>query len=114
MISDSSAFSKFTLSAWKFWVHQLLKPGLKDLGHYLVSIDFPSGSDVKNPSANAGDLGLIPGSEDPMEKGWQHMPIFLPVEFHEQKSMVGSSSQGCKESDTVEQLALNMNFTNVK
>ena len=29
----------------------------------------PGGSVVKNPPANAGDLGLIPGSEDPMEKG---------------------------------------------
>ena len=29
----------------------------------------PGGSVVKNPPANAGDSGLIPGSEDPMEKG---------------------------------------------
>ena len=26
-------------------------------------MDFPSGSAVKNPSANAGDAGLIPGSQ---------------------------------------------------
>ena len=30
---------------------------------------FPDGSLVKNPPANAGDLGLIPGSEDALEKG---------------------------------------------
>ena len=29
---------------------------------------FPGGSLVKNPPANAGDVGLIPGSEDPLEK----------------------------------------------
>ena len=29
----------------------------------------PGGSVVKNPPANAGDSGLIPGSEDPVEKG---------------------------------------------
>ena len=29
----------------------------------------PGGSVVQNPPANAGDSGLIPGSEDPMEKG---------------------------------------------
>ena len=46
----------------------MLKPSLKDFGHCLVSIDFPSGSDVKNTSANAGDLGLVPGLGDPPEK----------------------------------------------
>ena len=29
---------------------------------------FPGGSVVKNSPANAGDLGLIPGPEDPLEK----------------------------------------------
>ena len=30
---------------------------------------FPGGSDDKGSSYNAGDSGLIPGSEDPLEKG---------------------------------------------
>ena len=30
---------------------------------------FPSGSDGKESACNAGDLGLIPGLEDPLEKG---------------------------------------------
>ena len=30
--------------------------------------DFLDGSVVKNPPANAGDAGLIPGSEDPQEE----------------------------------------------
>jgi len=25
--------------------------------------DFPGGAEIKNPPANAGDMGLIPGSE---------------------------------------------------
>ena len=29
---------------------------------------FPGGSVVKIPPANAGDMGLIPGWEDPLEK----------------------------------------------
>ena len=29
---------------------------------------FCGGSVVKNPTANAGDVGLIPGWEDPLEK----------------------------------------------
>ena len=30
---------------------------------------FPGGSEVKNPSANAGDLGLIPGSGRSLGEG---------------------------------------------
>ena len=33
---------------------------------------------------------------------WQPIPIFLPGEFHGQRSLVGYSLWGCKESDTTE------------
>ena len=55
---------------------------------------------VKNPPANAGDLG----SEDPLEKEWQPTPAFLPGESHGQRSLVGYSPWGCKELDTTERL----------
>ena len=38
LISGSSAFSKTSLYIWKFSVHILLKPSLKDLEHYLASM----------------------------------------------------------------------------
>ena len=38
LISGSSAFSKFNLNIWKFSVHVLLKPALKDFEHDLASI----------------------------------------------------------------------------
>ena len=38
LISGSSAFSKSSLYIWKFSVHELLKPSLKDFEHYLASI----------------------------------------------------------------------------
>ena len=38
LISSSSAFSKSSLYIWKFSVHILLKPGLKDFEHYLASM----------------------------------------------------------------------------
>ena len=38
LISGSSAFSKSSLYIWKFLVHVLLKPSLKDLGHYCASM----------------------------------------------------------------------------
>ena len=38
LISGSSAFSKLRLYIWKFSVHILLKPSLKDFEHYLASM----------------------------------------------------------------------------
>jgi len=38
MISGSSAYSKSSLYIWKFTVHILLKPGLKNFEHYLASM----------------------------------------------------------------------------
>ena len=38
LIFGSSAFSKSNLYIWKFSVHILLKPDLKDFEHYLASI----------------------------------------------------------------------------
>ena len=42
------------------------------------------------------------GWEDPLE--WLPTPLFLPGEFHEQKSLSGYSLWGCKESDMTEWL----------
>ena len=38
LISGSSAFSKSSLNIWKFMVHILLKPSLKDFKHNLASL----------------------------------------------------------------------------
>ena len=38
LISGSSAFSKTTLNIWKFSVHVLLKPNLKNFEHYFATI----------------------------------------------------------------------------
>ena len=66
---------------------------------------FPVGSAVKNPPANAGDEGLIPGSgRSPWRRAWQPTPVFLPGESHGQRSLVGYGSWGCKESDKTERL----------
>ena len=53
---------------------------------------------VKNPLANAGDtrdVGLIPGSEDLLEEE-------MPEKLHGQRSLMGYSPWGHKESDTTE------------
>ena len=38
LISGSSDFSKSSLYLWKFSIHILLKPDLKDFEHYLASM----------------------------------------------------------------------------
>ena len=48
------------------------------------------------------------GQEDPLEKGWLPTPVFLPTEFHGQRSLVGYSPWGRKESDMTEQLTLSL------
>ena len=44
------------------------------------------------------------GWEDPLEKGMDTHPGFLPGEFHGQRSLVGYSQWNRKESDTTERL----------
>ena len=51
---------------------------------------FLCGSDAKESAYNAGDLGLIPGSErSPGEGNGNPRQYFLPGEFHGQRSLVG-------------------------
>ena len=43
---------------------------------------------VKNLPANAGDVGLIPGlGRFPQRREWLPIPVFLPGEFHGQKTV---------------------------
>ena len=61
---------------------------------------------VKNPPANAGDardVGSIPGSGNfPGEGNDNSLQYFLPGKFHGQRSVVGYSPWGCKESGRTE------------
>ena len=70
--------------------------------------DFPGGSVVKNPPANAGDardMGLITGSERSPGEGdgnpLQYSCLENPM-AHGQRSLGGYSLWSCKESDTTE------------
>ena len=48
----------------------------------------------------------LPGLGRSLEGGaWQPTPVFLPREFHGQRSLVGCSPWGPKESDTTERLS---------
>ena len=57
----------------------------------------------KASAYNAGDPGSIPGSERSSGEGvLKNTPVFLSGESHGQRSQVGYSPWGCKESDTTE------------
>ena len=45
------------------------------------------------------------GGEDPLEEEMTTTPVFLPVEFHGQRSLVGYSPWVRKELDLTEQLS---------
>ena len=66
---------------------------------------------VKSLPANSGDMrhrfnpwvGKIP-----WRRAWQPTPVFLPGEFHGQRSLVGYSPWGGKESDMTDGLTLEL------
>ena len=62
---------------------------------------------VKNPPANAGDVrevGSVPrlGRSPGGGRAWRSTLVFLPGGSYEQRSLVGYSPSGCKQSDMIE------------
>ena len=43
-------------------------------------------------------------------RAWQPIPVFLPGQFHGEKSLASYSSLGCKESDMTDQVTLTFTF----
>ena len=76
--------------------------------HLWILPDFPSGSGSKKKktACNVGDLHWIPElGRSPWRRKWQPTPVFLPGEPQGQRSLMGYSPWGCKESDMTEQLS---------
>ena len=72
-------------------------------------ISFPSGTVVKNPSANAGDAGVIgsvPGSGRSLEEEMANHSSILTWEILWTKEPGGLQSMGSIELDTTEQAHL--------
>ena len=65
-------------------------------------MDCPGGSDGKNPPVMQGPQTQFLGGEDPLEKGMATHSVFLPGEFHGQRSLAGYSPWHCKKSDMSE------------
>ena len=67
---------------------------------------FPGGASGKEPACQCRRhkrLGFNPWIRKiPWRRAWQPTPLFLPGEAHEQRSLVGYSPWGHKESVTTE------------
>ena len=75
---------------------------------------FPGGTVVKNLPVNtrvARVMGSIPGWGRYPVRGNGNPAVFLPGKSHRQRSLVGYSPQGCKESDTTEQLRIHTHYS---
>jgi len=67
---------------------------------YMPIWGFPGGSVVKNLPAMQKTRVQSLVRKIPWGKEWLPTPVFLPGEFHGQRSLEGYSPWGCKESDT--------------
>ena len=88
------------------WVGKI--PWSRDRPPTPVFLGFPGGSDGKDSTCNREDLDSIPGLG--RSPGWEHgnpLQYSCLEDPHGQRSLVGYSPWGCKESDTTDQL----NFT---
>ena len=102
----------FYTNEWEDHSNTLEPPSLWSLDGALElgTWGFPGGSDSKVFACNAEDPGSIPESgRSPGEgNGRKPTPVFLPGKFHGQRSLVGYSPWGCKESDTTGGLSLHL------
>ena len=77
-------------------------------GFSLINLGFSGGANGKEPTCQCRRQkrhGFDPWvGKIPWRRTWQPTPVFLPRESHGQRSLVGYSPWGCKESDATERL----------
>ena len=80
-------------------------------------LHFPGGTSIKEPACQCRGhkrLGFDPWvGKIPWRRKWQPTPVFLPGEFHGQRSLVGYSPWGCKESDLTKHTSRNLTYYTV-
>ena len=71
-----------------------------------LHLDFPGGTNGKEPARQCRRHKRCKFNswvgEIPWRRAWQPTPVFLPREFHGERSLAGYSPWGHKESDTTE------------
>ena len=120
MLSQHSGPSVIGTAPGAQWGNCMIYSVNKCIGHwiYFMESSFPAtlGIEYNYPWASllAQMIKNLPtmqetevwsqGGEDPLEKGMAPIPIFLPGESYGQRSLVGYSPWGLKESDMTEWL----------
>ena len=90
-----------------FWVKIFLSTG----GTNFTKYSFPVGSDSKESACNTRKPRLDPWVRKiPWRRAWQPTPVFLPGEFHGQRSLAGNNPWNHKESDMTEWLTLSLSY----
>ena len=75
--------------------------------YILLCISFPGGSDGKESACRSKSAGFDPSIQKiPGRRAWLPTPVFLPGEFHGQRSLAAYSPWGHKESDMTGRLSL--------
>ena len=77
------------------------------------TLGFPGDSVVKNPLANAGDAGSIPGSGKSPGEGNGNPLQILAWEIPWTENLVGCSPWACKELDMTQQLNNKSHFHHI-
>ena len=89
-----------------WWSWHSLTWSTQPLAFHYLHHGLPGGSVGKESACNAGDAGKCGFNPQvgkiPWRRAWQPTPLFLPRESHGQRSLMGCSPQGRKESDTTE------------
>ena len=108
MNCESIAYSKRSQSQLYFVIYNsgrilYQSLGVGQWGDYKDIQTFPGGSDGKESAYSAGDPGFDPWVRKLLwRREWLPTPVFWPEEFHGQRSLVGYSPWGHKESDRTE------------
>ena len=70
-----------------------------------------NGNESACTAGDVGEAGSVPGlGKMPWRKKWQPTPVFLPGEFHGQRSLMDFSPWNGKESDTIEHSRAHLNI----
>ena len=97
---------QFILHRFSFyWLPFLFSYFSKHGSNFCWFKDFPGGSDGKSVCLQWGRPGFSPWVRKiPWRRKWHPTPVLLPGKSHGQRSLIGYSPWGNKESDLTEQL----------
>ena len=84
----------------QFWEPRLLRATQSTM--FLGVSGFPVGTSGKEPACQCRSHNKCRFVKIPWRREWLPTPMFLPGEFHGQRSLAGYSPWGSKESDTTE------------